>query len=419
MTLSAYDNEIASHAIFGDERRFREVFARLRAEDPVHRTEAAGYAPFWAVTKHADIMEVERQSDKFINRPMVFLMDQEEYAQRARETNGTMVYLRTLVAMDGTDHRAMRGLTQAWFMPQNIRRLDALVRERARELVDRMMEHGGRVDFANEIAPWYPLRVVMSLIGMPEDKHPELLQLTQALLAPQDEQMKQRGAANANEAKKQVFGAFAKHFQEIVVARKAEPRDDLATLLVQATIDGQPLPPSDLLGYFLILSTAGHDTTSFALSGGMLALLQHPEQLARLRREPQLVPQAVEEILRWTTPVRHFMRTATEDYVLKGKPVKAGENLMMCYPSANFDEDVFPDATQFRIDRTPNRHIAFGFGVHACLGQHLSRMELKAFLEEFLRRVPQVQIDEAPSLVPSNQVSGPKHLKLRYEVLPA
>ena len=419
MTLSAYDNEIASHAIFGDERRFREVFARLRAEDPVHRTEAAGYAPFWAVTKHADIMEVERQSDKFINRPMVFLMDQEEYAQRARETNGTMVYLRTLVAMDGTDHRAMRGLTQAWFMPQNIRRLDALVRERARELVDRMMEHGGRVDFANEIAPWYPLRVVMSLIGMPEDKHPELLQLTQALLAPQDEQMKQRGAANANEAKKQVFGAFAKHFQEIVVARKAEPRDDLATLLVQATIDGQPLPPSDLLGYFLILSTAGHDTTSFALSGGMLALLQHPEQLARLRREPQLVPQAVEEILRWTTPVRHFMRTATEDYVLKGKPVKAGENLMMCYPSANFDEDVFPDATQFRIDRTPNRHIAFGFGVHACLGQHLSRLELKAFLEEFLRRVPQVQIDEAPSLVPSNQVSGPKHLKLRYEVLPA
>ena len=419
MTLSAYDNEIASHAIFGDERRFREVFARLRAEDPVHRTEAAGYAPFWAVTKHADIMEVERQSDKFINRPMVFLMDQEEYAQRARETNGTMVYLRTLVAMDGTDHRAMRGLTQAWFMPQNIRRLDALVRERARELVDRMMEHGGHVDFANEIAPWYPLRVVMSLIGMPEDKHPELLQLTQALLAPQDEQMKQRGAANANEAKKQVFGAFAKHFQEIVVARKAEPRDDLATLLVQATIDGQPLPPSDLLGYFLILSTAGHDTTSFALSGGMLALLQHPEQLARLRREPQLVPQAVEEILRWTTPVRHFMRTATEDYVLKGKPVKAGENLMMCYPSANFDEDVFPDATQFRIDRTPNRHIAFGFGVHACLGQHLSRMELKAFLEEFLRRVPQVDIDEAPSLVPSNQVSGPKHLKLRYEVLPA
>ena len=417
--LSDYDNEIASHSIFGDERRFREVFARLRAEDPVHRTEAAGYAPFWAVTKHADIMEVERQSDKFINRPMVFLMDQEEYAQRARETNGTMVYLRTLVAMDGTDHRAMRGLTQAWFMPQNIRRLDTLVRERARELVDLMMQHDGRVDFANEIAPWYPLRVVMSLIGMPEEKHPELLQLTQALLAPQDEQMKQRGAANANDAKKQVFGAFAKHFQEIIAARKAEPRDDLATLLVQATIDGQPLPPSDLLGYFLILSTAGHDTTSFALSGGMLALLQHPEQLARLRREPQLVPQAVEEILRWTTPVRHFMRTATEDYVLKGKPVKAGETLMMCYPSANFDEDVFPDATQFRVDRTPNRHIAFGFGVHACLGQHLSRMELKAFLEEFLRRVPQVAIDEPPSLVPSNQVSGPKHLKLRYEVLPA
>lgn len=412
MPLSELDDEIASHRIFANEARCREVFARLRAEDPVHLTQAKGYAPFWAVTKHADVAEVERQNDKFINRPMVFMLDLEQYAFRMKDTNGTGEYLRTLVNMDGTEHRAMRGLTQAWFMPQNVKRLDEMVRARAREMVDLMLESEG-CDFAQTIAPWYPLRVIMSLLGMPEERHQDLLRLTQQLLAPQEDDTDGDPVALGNR-RKALFGAFAAHFQHLIAARKAEPRDDLATLLVQAQIDGKPLGPMELLGYFLILSTAGHDTTASALAGGLLALLQHPDQLERLRREPQLLPSAVEEILRWTSPVRHFIRTAQEDYVLRGRQIRKGDYLMMCYPSANFDEELFPDGQRFRIDRTPNRHIAFGFGVHACLGQHLSRMELKAFLEEFLKRVPRVELDGAPALVGSNQVSGPKHLKLRY-----
>jgi cytochrome P450 len=347
----------------------------------------------------------------------LFLLDLAEYAQRMKDTNGTGQYLRTLVNMDGTEHRAMRGLTQAWFMPNNIKRLDATVRARATEMVDLMLETD-RCDFAQTIAPWYPLRVIMSLLGMPEERHADLLQLTQKLLASQDDQPKSDSAARAI-AKKQVFGAFAAHFQALIAARQAQPEDDLATLLVNATVDGKPIGPMEMLGYFLIISTAGHDTSASALSGGLLALLQHPEQLERLRREPQLIAPAVDEILRWTSPVRHFMRTAQEDYVLRGRQIRKGDYLMMCYPSASFDEDVFPDGHLFRIDRTPNRHMAFGFGVHACLGQHLSRMELKAFLAEFVQRIHHVKLDAPAAMVASNQVSGPKHLHLRYESLAA
>lgn len=412
MPIAELDEEIVSHRLFADEARARAVFARLRAEDPVHLTQAKGYPPFWAVTKSADVAEVERQNDRFLNAPLVFLLDSEEYTQRMKDTNGTGQYLRTLVNMDGAEHRAMRGLTQAWFMPHNLKRLDALVRSRATEMVD-LMARTGECDFAQSIAPWYPLRVIMSLLGMPEEHHPDLLRLTQQLLAPHEDQQ-QRSSADLERAKKQAFGAFATHFQALIAQRRAEPRDDLATLLVQAQVDGRPLGPQELLGYFLIVATAGHDTTASSLASGLLALLQHPDQLARLRREPALLSSAVEEILRWASPVRHFMRTAQEDYVLRGRQIRKGDYLMMCYPSASFDEEVFPDGHLFRIDRTPNRHLAFGFGVHACLGQHLARMELKAFLAEFLARVEDVQIDGPVTLVASNQVSGPKHLPLRY-----
>lgn len=412
MPIAELDEEIVSHRLFADEARARAVFARLRAEDPVHLTQAKGYPPFWAVTKSADVAEVERQNDRFINAPLVFLLDCEEYAQRMKDTNGTGQYLRTLVNMDGAEHRAMRGLTQAWFMPHNLKRLDALVRSRATEMVD-LMARTGECDFAQSIAPWYPLRVIMSLLGMPEEHHPDLLRLTQQLLAPHEDQQ-QRSSADLERAKKQAFGAFATHFQALIAQRRAEPRNDLATLLVQAQVDGRPLGPQELLGYFLIVATAGHDTTASSLASGLLALLQHPDQLARLRREPALLGSAVEEILRWASPVRHFMRTAQEDYALRGRQIRKGDYLMMCYPSASFDEEVFPDGHLFRIDRTPNRHLAFGFGVHACLGQHLARMELKAFLAEFLARVEDVQIDGPVTLVASNQVSGPRHLPLRY-----
>ena len=418
--LSDSDNEIASHSIFGDERRFREVFARLRAEDPVHRTEAAGYAPFWAVTKHADIMEVERQSDKFINRPMVFLMDQEEYAQRARETNGTMVYLRTLVAMDGTDHRAMRGLTQAWFMPANVKKREADVRALAKQAADHFASLDGQCDFVKDVAMHYPLRVVMNILGVPEEDFGRMLRLTQELFGASDPDTERFKAALSDESFAQllvgVVQDFTDYFEKITADRRANPRDDLATLLANAEIDGAPLPPFERTGYYTIVATAGHDTTSSSTAGVMWALATQPGLFDRVKADPSLIPAVIEEAIRWTTPVKTFMRSAAEDTELRGRRLKQNDWMMLCYASGNRDEEVFPNSDAFDIDRTPNRQLAFGNGAHLCLGQHLARLEMRILFEELLPRLKSVSLDGEPRYSESFFVNGLKTLPIKFEL---
>jgi len=204
------------------------------------------------------------------------------------------------------------------------------------------------------------------------------------------------------------------YFQRFIADRRANPRDDLGSLVANARIDGEYLPERDVFGYFLIIATAGHDTTSYAITGGMLALLQNPDELAKLRADPSLLPTAIEEILRWTTPVKHFCRTATEDRDVAGQPVREGDLLLLSYPSANRDEDVFPDADSFRIDRRPNRQIAFGTGPHVCLGQYLARLELTSIIREFLDRVEHAELAGEPRFVESTFVGGVKYLPIRY-----
>ena len=414
MPLSEYDDEIASHHLLADPARYNEIFRRLRAEDPVHMTRAKGNPPFWAVTRHADIIEIERQNERFLNAPLVFLRDDEEQRVALAETGGTGIYLRTLVNMDEPDHKKYRGLTQSWFMPQNIKRLSDIVERLAAQVVDRMAEMGDTCELT-ELSPWYPLAVIMTLMGVPDEDHPQMLRLAQAMLAQKDpdQHLEVDGASSS---KKVIIGEFFAYFGKVLQDRRQNPRDDLASLLANAQIDGQPVGQMELLSYCLLVATAGHDTTASAVAGGVLALLQYPDQLAKLRAQPELVPSAVEEVLRWTTPVKHFIRTATQDYVLRGQQIKAGDHLMMCYPSANMDEEVFDHPERFLVERSPNRQLAFGFGVHACLGQHLSRMELKAFFNAFVRRVTRIELDGPVSLVASNQVAGPKRLPIRYEV---
>ena len=171
-----------------------------------------------------------------------------------------------------------------------------------------------------------------------------------------------------------------------------------------------------MFGYFLIIATAGHDTTSYSLTGGLKALLENPDQLAKLRADPSLLPSAVDEFIRWTSPVKHFMRTATEDVEIEGKQVRAGDIVMLSYPSANRDEDVFDDPFAFRVDRKPNRHLAFGTGPHLCLGQHLAKMELISFMREFLARIDDVELAGIPRAVQSTFVGGVKNLPIRYAV---
>jgi cytochrome P450 len=252
----------------------------------------------------------------------------------------------------------------------------------------------------------------MTILGVPRQDDQKMLSLTQTIFGCFDPEM--TGALTGVEARQAATREFFRYFGALSDERRRNPTDDLATVIANAQIDSKPIPEFEAMSYYFIIATAGHDTTSSTIAGGLLALMQNPEEFAKLRSRPELLPGAVEEMLRWVTPVKHFFRTATENYELRGKSIKAGDSLMMCYPSANRDEDVFPDPFTFKIERTPNRHLAFGHGAHLCLGLHLARMEMKALYQELLSRADHLDVAGEPAWVMANFVSGLKKLPIRY-----
>jgi len=243
-----------------------------------------------------------------------------------------------------------------------------------------------------------------------------MLVLTQELFGASDDEMR-RGATP--EDLMAVINEFFVYFSALTDARRANPTDDLASVVANAKIDGEELSVIQTISYYVITATAGHDTTASAIAGGMQALIEHPEQLERLRADPSLVATAADEMIRWVSPVKHFMRTATEDYELRGRTIKAGQSVLLSYPSGNRDDDVFPDPYAFDVGRSPNRHLAFGFGVHYCLGAMLARMELKAFFGELIPRLRSAEITGPAPLMKTLFVGGLKRLPIRYEVVPA
>lgn len=303
-------------------------------------------------------------------------------------------------------------MTQAWFMPPNLKKLEAQVKALAKEYIDRMERFGGSCDFVPDVSVWYPLRVIMTILGVPPEDEPLMLKLTQEVFGSTDSEMSEKGDATLAETAAEMFA----YFRKITEDRRKNPRDDVASVIANATINGELISEYEALSYYVIVATAGHDTTSSTVAGGLLALMQNPEQFAKLRANPALLPGAIDEMIRWTTPVKHFFRTATVDYELRGKKIKAGDSLLMCYWSANRDEDVFDDPFSFRIDRTPNKHLAFGYGAHLCLGQHLAKMEIRALYEELLSRFDHIELTGEPSFVEATFVSGLKHLPIRYSM---
>ena len=375
----------------------------------MHRVDFAGYHPFWVLTKHADVMEIERQHDRFLNAPRPVLVPAEADDQRAVQGD----VLRTLIHMDDPDHRIFRAMTAEWFLPKSLARLDARMAELAKRSVDRLAELGGECDFVTDISVHYPLYVILSILGLPESDFPRLLTLTQELFGSADPEL-QRGATPAEQM--QTILEFFQYFNELIEDRRATPTDDLASVIANALIDGELVNILDAASYYVIIATAGHDTTSSSIAGGLHALLEHPEQLERLKRDPSLVTTAVDEMIRWVTPVKHFMRTATDDYELRGVTIKAGESVLLAYPSANRDEDVFTNPDSFDVGRDPNKHVAFGFGAHFCLGAQLAKMEGRAFYNELLPRLESIELAGEPSYMQTLFVGGPKHLPIRYKV---
>ena len=410
------DDEALARAVvdprtYVDQSAYDALFTPLRRHAPVCRVAPAGYRPFWLVTRHADIIEIERQPLRFQNEPRSTLTTLADEQRLERLTGRRDSALRTLVNMDDPDHRVFRAITQAWFMPPSLQKLDGQIAALAREYVDRMAALGGSCDFVREVAVWYPLRVIMTILGVPPSDEAFMLKLTQELFGSTDPELRRAGNP---ETTKQTAADFFEYFRKIVADRRANPRDDVASVIANATIGGEPIAEFEALSYYVIIATAGHDTTSSTTSGGLLALMQTPGALDRLRAEPDLLTRAVDEMIRYVSPVKHFFRTATEDYLLRGQQIRAGDSLMMCYPSGNRDEDVFEDPFDFRIDRSPNRHLAFGFGAHLCLGMHLARMEIRAFFRELLPRLDHVELAGPPAWVEANFVSGLKRLPIRY-----
>ncbi len=410
--MSTPGDAILSPYTYADPDAMDALFTALRRDDPVHRVEHPDYRPFWAVTKFADIQDVERQPDLFLNAPRTFLRTL-AYEERARAaTGGNPALLRSLVFMDAPDHAQYRKLTQAWFMPGRIKALEDDIRRLAGEVIDDMADRGGTCDFAADVAPYFPVRVIMRILGVPRSDEPLILQLTQEIFGSDDPDVQAARTMTASLA--DTVKVFSDYFRDLTAARRRNPSDDLATLFAQAEIDGRPMADHESVSYYILVATAGHDTTSSTTAGGLLALIENPDAQARLRADPSLLPGAVDEMVRWVSPVRHFFRTATRDHELRGKVIRAGDSLMMCYPSANRDEEIFDDPFAFRVDRPANRHIAFGYGPHLCLGMHMARMEIRIFYEEWLRRIASVELAGDPAWLASTNVGGLKRLPIRF-----
>jgi cytochrome P450 len=405
--------EIAFPQTYANEERLQALFAAMRRDAPVAWIDAEGYPPFWAITKHADILEIERQHHRFVNEPRAVLQKLEAEAQARALTGGSANPVRSLVQMDDPDHRVYRALTQPWFLKSSLRRLEPDLKALATEFVDRMAEHGSACDFVRDVAAWFPLRVVMTLLGVPRSDEPLMLKLTQELFGPEDPDMRRAGEGVDL---MQALLDFNDYFNRLTDDRRRAPREDLASVIANATIEGAPIPDFERNSYYVIVATAGHDTTSSSIAGGLLALLQNPAEMTRLRADRTLLPKAADEMIRWTTPVKHFLRTATEDYALRGETIRAGDTSMLCYVSGNRDEEVFAEPFRFVVDRDPNPHLAFGYGAHLCLGRVLAKMEIEALFNELLDRVDAIALAGVPSVVQSNFVSGLKTLPIHYRM---
>ncbi|HEY9218903.1 MAG TPA: cytochrome P450 [Phenylobacterium sp.] len=396
-----------------------ETYAWLRANQPLAVADVEGVDPFWVVTRHADILEISRQNALFLNGARSPTITTQEIDRRVREMMGGSPHLlRTLIHMDAPDHPKYRILTQAWFLPQNLRRLEDRIRTIARASVDKMLATGGRCDFVKEVALQYPLQVVMEILGVPEEDEPRMLMLTQELFGAADPELRRKFEANTDEAtqlRNGVIADFYNYFAKLSAARKADPRDDLATLIANSQIDGRPISEFESMSYYIIVATAGHDTTSSSTAGALWALAERPDQLAKVKADPSLIPGLVDESIRWTTPVKTFMRTVAEDTEVSGVPMKKDDWLMLCYASGNRDEAVFEDPQDFRVDRSPNRHLAFGYGAHLCLGQHLAKMEMRILWEELLPRITSLELAGEPKMSEAVFVNGPKTLPVRFE----
>ena len=409
-------------ATFGNRDKVHEIFTALRRDYPLSIAEVPGYEPHWIVTKYADLREISRQDNLFHggDRSKTLISIAGE-ALVKQYTGGQSNIWRSLVQLDPPEHTQYRAVLAPTFMPDQIMKLKDGVKDTAKKYVDQMAGLGGACDFATDIAFRYPLKVVLDLVGVPAADHELMLELTQWLFSYADPDLKRPGSdlTDPQEITRTwdiVFKRFQDYYAPIVADRRANPRNDVASLIANGKVFGGPMEERAMVSYFAIISTAGHDTTSATTAMGMWLLAEQPALLQRLKDEPGLIPGFVEETIRWTSPVQQFVRSAVEDYELRGRTIRKGDLLYLSYISANRDEEVFSDPFTFDPARSPNRHIGFGYGAHICIGQHLARLEMKSLWEELIPRLESVEMAGPGKTTESEFVSGPKSVPIRYRM---
>jgi cytochrome P450 len=395
-----------------------DVWTLLRKESPVHRCELGGdFEDFWAITKHADIIDVSSKPHLFSNRDGPMILSREQKIGVAKRAEGPMGRMLTIIEMDPPEHRDFRNVARGFFTPRAISRLDEIVKESARALIDSLGDEG-ECDFVERIAQRHPLRVLATVLGIDRDDEERVLELTQQLFAGDDPDLQRKGE-DREKAQMELGLEFYQMFDRITQDRRARPRDDLATMLATARMSsGEPMGPIETFGYYLIVFTAGHDTTRNALSAGLAAMIENPGQLALLKAHPELGKRAVEEVVRWASPVNYMKRQVLEDVEIRGRKIRAGENLGLFYASANRDEDVFENPFRFDVTRHPNRHLGFGTGEHFCLGAHLARASIRALVDEMGERVESLEHAGDSSQIHASFVVGLKTLPVRYRIRP-
>lgn len=381
-------------------------WAWLREHDPLFWYERDNVNPFWAVTKHADITMLSKQPRRFLNAPRlaVFMKDLPPPPEGQS---------RHLLNMDPPDHASYRRITSTWFTPRAVQRMKDKVARVARQTIDRAAAKDGG-DFVEEVSAPLTIAVIAEMLGVPESDWGLLFRWSNEIIAPEDPDFQQGKDAfdTIQTARMEIFS----YFQDLSEKRRSDPRDDITSVVVAGRHQGEELPVVELLSYYMLLVVAGNETTRNAMTGGVLALLERPDQWEKLRKDAALIPSAVEETVRWVTPVIQFCRTATEDCEIRGKKIRAGDNLCLYYPSANRDEEVFEDPFAFRIDRHPNPHIAFGIGEHVCLGAHLARLEIAEAYAQLRERVEHMELSGPVERARSSFVGGIKRAPMRWKI---
>jgi cholest-4-en-3-one 26-monooxygenase len=380
------------------------AWTRLRAEAPVAYFAPPGYEPFWAVTKHADVVQVASQPVRFSNEHGLVL------GPLGAPTQPTEM----VVTLDPPRHGPLRRVAMRRFTPRAMRLRHDEIERIAVEVLDEAAtgDSAGEFDFVERIAAPLPIAVISWILGVPRDDRQLLFRWTNEVIGKDDPEFRRPGET-PDQTVVRARGELHGYLNDLIEQRRREPGDDIVSHLISAEIDGSPLTEKQLLNYCELIVEAGNETTRNAISGGLLAFSEHRGEWQRLAEHPELLPSASEEILRWVSPIIHFVRTATEDCELNGIRINSGEKVALFYASANRDEEVFDDPFEFRVDRRPNPHVAFGFGEHFCMGAHLARVELETIFRHLLTRFEWFELTGPAERLNSAVNGGIKHLPLR------